>query len=115
MIATNQKREEYREVTPFWLKRLLKWRNGTAIEDYFVEDKRFRQKLKKMLDFIADGSDTEPIMYKHHAVTFYLGYATNRPSMTWEIESIRMKEGNPVWGAKKGKECFVIKLGRRLK
>lgn len=114
MIATNQKREEYREVTPFWLSRLLTWNDGETLPDYFATDEIYTEILRKKLDEKAAGSKNREIRYKNDDVEFYLGYATNRPSMTWKIESIRIAEGNPVWGAEPGKRYFVIKLGERL-
>lgn len=46
-------------------------------------------------------------------VTFQLGYQTNAPRMTFEIESISIGKGNPAWGAPDN-EVFIIKLGKRI-
>ena len=51
---------------------------------------------------------------RHNYVTFYLGYAKDRPSMTFEIESIKAGAGKEEWGAVPGCRYFVIKLGRRI-
>ena len=48
-------------------------------------------------------------------VTFYLGYAKERPSMTFEWISLGYGEGKPEWGAEPGKEYFIIILGERIK
>lgn len=76
MIASGEKKEEYRELTDYWTERL--WH-----KDY-------------------------------ETVTFYLGYAKDRPSMTFKIEGIDIDSGKPEWGAVK-KYYFVIKLGERIK
>ena len=48
-------------------------------------------------------------------VTFYLGYAKNRPSMTFELQTPVIRYGIPQWGAELGKLYWVLRLGRRLK
>ena len=73
-------------------------------------DEHFLKKLKVSLDNIANGDDCSWLQYKHDAVTFYLGYSSNRESMTRMIESITIGEGKEECGAENGKEYFVIKL-----
>lgn len=77
MIASGEKKEEYRDLTKYWTKRILK-------------------------------------DYPWLMVTFYLGYAKDRPSMTFTIASITVGEGKPEWGAESWKRYFVIKLGERI-
>lgn len=48
-------------------------------------------------------------------VTFYLGYAKNRPSMSFELRTPVIGYGIPQWGAELGKLYWVLRLGRRLK
>ena len=84
MIASGEKKEEYRELKPYWINRLggygLPWED----QDYEI-------------------------------VTFYLGYAKDRPSMTFKIEDIVVtNNGRPEWGAEPDKSYFIIKLGERL-
>lgn len=76
MIASGQKKEEYREITDYWIKRI-------------------------------SGKE-----YKF--VTFYLGYAKNRPSMTYEMRTPLIGFGILQWGAELGKKYFVLRLGRRI-
>lgn len=83
MIASGEKKEEYREFTDYWKNRLLE--KGSWDVRLF---------------------DT---------VTFYLGYAKDRPSMTFRFMALGYGEGKPEWGAEKGKEYFIIKLGERIK
>lgn len=89
MIASGEKTEEYREIQPYWWNRLT---TVTDTEDHYT----YRE-------FIH-----------YDRVTFYLGYSKNRPSMTFTIEEIGIRHGNPEWGAEKGKMYFVIRLGKRL-
>lgn len=81
MIASGDKKEEYREIKPYWDKRLFGDYNDC--EEYFVFD----------------------------VVEFRNGYGKNKPSVTVECEAIIRGEGRPEWGAEPGKEYYVIKLG----
>ena len=76
MIASGEKKEEYRDVKPYYSSR--------------IQDR--------------------PTI-----VTFYLGYAKGRPSMTFEIEIIIIGSGRHDWGAEPGRLYYVIRLGRRLR
>lgn len=83
MIASGEKKEEYREIKPYWIERLVG--PGECLQ-YF------------------------------DAVTFYHGYKSGRPTMTFKIQdgTIVMRGGRYEWGAEPGKKYFVIKLGERL-
>ena len=96
MIASGEKKEEYREIKPFWGKRLTTNLPGGL---YLFS---FREGLM-------------PVCFKEYdTVTFYLGYAKDRPSMTFKIRGISIGEGIESWGAEPNKEYFIIKLGKRL-
>ena len=86
MIASGEKKVEYRELTEYWKSRLVTYPNWTAMA-FFKE---------------------------FDAVTFYLGYAKDRPSMTFKVKDIRIGIGKPEWGAEQGKSYFVIELGGRI-
>ena len=88
MIASGEKKEEYREIKPYWANR-----------------------LKNIIGQCGNGGTFVPWFTD---VTFYLGYAKNRPSMTFRIDSIIIGRGKPEWGAEPGKDYFVIKLGERI-
>lgn len=75
MIASGEKREEYREIKPYW-------------------QKRFKQ--------------------RYDTVTFYLGYAKDRPSMTFNIEALIFGKGRSEWGAEEWRYYYIIKLGKRI-
>lgn len=81
---------------------------------------------KKWYDMIASGEKTEEYreitdywIKRIHGkgyeyVTFYLGYAKDRPSMTFEMKTPKICCGFPQWGAEIGKFYFVIPLGKRI-
>lgn len=85
MIASGEKKEEYREMNNYWFDRIA--------EDV-------------VLPFFSER--------RCGTVTFYLGYAKDRPSMSFKIESITIGKGKTEWGAEPGIDYFVIKLGERI-
>lgn len=88
MIAAGIKKEEYREMKPYWKNRFLVAHNGWCY-----------------------------VFNKFDAVEFTLGYPPKDDTsrrMRFEIEHIRIGAGVPEWGAESGKNYFVIKLGNRI-
>ena len=112
MIESGEKKEEYRDVKPYWEKRLLDYKGLT---EYYLAN-RTELKIKNFLfphrPVIEDVCNAFPRGYTH--VTFQLGYQRNAPRMTFEIESISIGKGNSAWGAEPDKLYFVIKLGKRI-
>lgn len=95
MIASGEKKEEYRELKDYWMARLCNFdwvsrNNNTSYRDYSG--------------------------YKYFdAIVFKNGYGKNAPTITVKFEGIEQAEGKKQWGAEPGKEYFVIKLGNRIK
>lgn len=87
MIESGVKTEEYREVKPYWSKRLLGFDAPLFSHRYDYEQANVKG-------------------YTH--VRFRYGYT--KRTMLREIESIRFGYGNPEWGAPKDKQVFIIKL-----
>lgn len=109
MIESGEKTEEYREIKPYWVSRLggcFRWCSQT-LNNYGLYQNRCNtcSNLKNLNKIASNGYD---------AVIFHLGYAKNRPSMTFAIKEICIRPGRPEWGAEKGKAYFVIRLGDRL-
>ena len=97
MIERGEKTEEYREIKPFWIKRLCYIRRngscklatkGICIPCFWGRD-----------PFIIDN-------YTH--VFLQNGY--KREGILKEIAAIDYGFGNPEWGAPKGKKVFIIKF-----
>lgn len=114
MIASGEKTEEYREIKPYWAKVLLeKWdmygRQYAVAEDFRCDEVGWCRFIVP-IDVQSGVINIKPF----DRVTFYLGYAKDRPSMTFVIEDIFVAEGKPEWGAVPGEQYFVIKLGERL-
>jgi len=88
MIFRGEKPEEYRDIKPYWKKRL---------------SHLFPQEIR--------GETLYPIV---DSITFSNGYAEDRPQFVIELKGIEIREGNPEWGAQEGKKYFVLKLGEIL-
>ena len=103
MISDGYKTEEYRELKSYYLHRLFQMTNGGKIDEMLINEPRYIPILKKAIEMKA-------FICKHTHVTFYCGYQAGRDEMVREIESIRIGEGKPEWGAEPGKLYFVIRL-----
>lgn len=110
LIASGKKREEYREIKPYWEKRLL---NYKALKEY--AEKNFKElHIKKYLfphrTPIEDVCERFPAGFTH--VRFTNGYGFDRPSLEFEIDSISFSK--PQRGLCPDefldKEYFVIKF-----
>ncbi len=107
MIEQYIKKEEYRDIKPCWLARLV------TVEGY-LQDRAYWE-MYENYEWLSDYVNSPHSGYgfaDYDAVCFHYGYT--KRTMTFEIESLRFGTGNPEWGAKEGKRYFVIKLGERL-
>lgn len=111
LIESGVKTEEYREIKPYWLKRLLRTidANFHHYEDVDNECAKFYTENVDLLkeDFKLGGFQQKG--YTH--VKFSYGYT--KRTMTFEIKCITIGKGNPEWGAPT-KNVFIIKLRKRL-
>ena len=103
MIASGEKKEEYREIKPYWFQRLYSkqaiqhfaecWDNygGCMHDEWFNEFQSFDQ------------------------VSANNGYAKDCPNVSWQHKGIRIGQGNPEWGAEPGKDYFILDIGNIIK
>lgn len=96
MIESGEKREEYREIKPYWIKRLTFFKDGKLLFRYNYKYCHFH--------YIREHNNVDG--YTH--VRFRYGY-TNR-TMLFKIDEITIDCGNPLWGAPCGKFVFIIKF-----
>jgi len=94
MILSGEKKEEYREIKPYWENRLFSKFNNSDIEKSLITKNGF-------------------IGYSQ--IIFSNGYSKNRPQFVIEFKGIEIREGNPDWGAEPGVKYFVLKLGSVIK
>jgi hypothetical protein len=95
MIESGVKTEEYREIKPYWEKRLLKYGDVWGSRKDVI-----RINKKSML------------LFRHYDVVKF-SYGYTKRTMTFEIESITIGKGKPEWGAPT-EDVFIIKLGKRV-
>lgn len=110
-IVSNEKKEEYREVKPYWVARFYYDRFG----------KLSPKMVKELTDYIIKHGDTEHfeakngievsfIPYTH--VLFINGYGDDKPRVEKEIEWIDIDRPRKGWCPDDflGKEFFVIRF-----
>lgn len=90
MIDRGEKKEEYREIKQYWMKRL-------------IED----------IDEDEEGDTCCHVFYvDYECVCFHRGYTST--TMTFRVKNIDIGKGKPEWGAPVERDVFIIKLGERL-
>jgi hypothetical protein len=115
MTKAGIKPEDYREITPYWVKRLIQF-NSHECDLFFAVEQ-----LKK-------GQDHKDSLYQQFNFSFYfpkkftqttltLGYPKSTDTeriVKYEHAGIEVRTGNPDWGAEPNKLYFVIMHGARL-
>ena len=93
MIESGIKTEEYREVKPYWVKRLTVYKDG-------------------ILPLSARNNFQEAQFKEFNTVVFRYGYT--RRTMTYKIKEIVLGHGKPEWGHTTAAAVFIIKLGEKV-
>lgn len=88
MIEYEDKREEYRDIKPFY--------NRILDEFGYVTIKGKRYHCAEII------------------VCFSNGYAKDRRQMFWTIKHLEIAKGNPKWGALENKEYYVLHLDKNV-
>ena len=103
MIENGIKKEEYREIKPYWCNRLLFM--YPFITQYWAG---ILARVKKgEIDFDEVLLEHGTRHYTH--VRFRYGYT--KRTMLFELDSITIGKGKTEWGAPEDKEVFILKLG----
>lgn len=98
MIESGDKPEEYREMKPYWMRRICAcYHHGMC-------------RHRTCLDCIKIGFSPVPSGYTH--VLFRYGYS--KRTMLFKLDSISIGKGKPEWGALEHR-VFILKLGERVK
>ena len=118
MIDRGEKPEEYREITPYWMKRLMScygWDTCRGNCSTPIMDGG-REKWKCFAQPYCKYHSNLPPIYEKDTVTFQRAYAKNAPRMTFEIESIIVGKPKPglCFKETEGQDVFIIKLGKRI-
>jgi hypothetical protein len=91
MIASGEKKEEYRAMSEYWFNRFAS------------------------MDF--EGNSIVAAYEEYDCVHFYNGgaFSTKYPNFRVECKGIKARDGKPEWGAEKDTKYFVISLGEIIK
>lgn len=124
MTKAGIKTEDYREITPYWLKRFMFY----STDGYTLINREWEEACSDIRSACQSSSDfTEHL--EHHLDNWYLkfkeftintmtlGYHSKGDTeriLKLEHAGIEIREGNPEWGAEPGKLYFVIKHGKTI-
>ena len=86
MIKNGEKKEEYREIKPYWYER-----------------------FRKVFAFVKNTDIPFEKDWDRHWIRLRNGYGKDRPSLMAEV-TLRRDTGKAEWGAEEGKEYYVLKI-----
>lgn len=102
MILSGEKKEEYREIKPYYESRL------PANFGYFFAN----EELKTGYTFNSELQKS--VEAEHEAeIMFRNGYSKNSPSFIAKC-TLSVRTGKEEWGAEKGKEYFVLTINEKV-
>lgn len=103
------KTEDYREITPYWVKRLIEpIDEGVTVDDVIYYLSGGKLDHYRNTGFVLKNFETN---------TMTLGYPKSTDTeriLILEHAGIEIRTGNTDWGAEPNKLYFVIKHGRKL-
>ena len=105
-IVIGDKREEYREITAYWVNRLLA---EVVYDESYLNETRRRlhltgRAIPENIEQLFKSHNLAALPYK--TVTFRRGYTSQ--TATFRFTGLDIRRGRPEWGAKPGKKYFVI-------
>lgn len=116
MIASGEKKEEYRAFTPYYIKRLcvnpVFDKEGMIIGANPIDQFTLGQCAKQGIDLKEALRKGDMLFKDYTEVCFHLGYSS--VTMSYKIQRISLGTGRVEWGAPFGAEVFVIALGDRI-
>ena len=118
MIESGIKKEEYREIKPYWCNRLL-YGGPLGVNEYW------KPILKKTHESIKENGEKWPNAFNlEHLLVYEYGtrgythvrfrYGYTKRTMLFELKGITIGKGKTEWGAPEDKEVFILKLGDRI-
>ncbi len=113
LIKSGGKKEEYRELKPYYAIRLLEPKNGKKHNLKEVEEM-----LNALEYYYHPKWDKELItskIKKYESVVFRNGRSASAPIIEVEYKGLKVAKGKPEWGAEPNTIYFVLVLGRVLK
>lgn len=110
-ILSGEKTEEYRELKPYWFKRLVFMPEKVV---RYMLNKEIKEMTQKDLDkLVAKKVGRDFVAFKPFThIEFRNGYSKTSRRMKVELKDIFFGPGITEHGAEKGKEYFVLCLGK---
>ena len=108
MIENGVKKEEYRDITAYYIKRIFRFKSfdGTMTTD----SARFLESRPAMLKYMIKSGE---LVQRHDRVTMFDGYEKDRRRQTFMFD-VSIGCGHERWGAEPGKEYIVLSLGEKM-
>ena len=110
MILSNNKKEEYRDLTPYYLRRIF-YCGKTEMTDYIAEQIINDFKKKPSIEV----KNKWQLIPKNNTVEFRNGYGKKVPSYMFFIDAIKIGKGREKLGADRDKIYFVIHISKFYK
>lgn len=105
MIASGEKKEEYREIKQYWCNRLLWHEHHTEVG--CIESLKQALEHDSERGWLSDGVFTT----FYDSVTFRNGYRKTSPKITLELKIITHGKARPEWSDNWEGDVFILKLG----
>lgn len=108
MIESGEKKEEYREITPYWIQRLMVLSDGKKIPRAIAEKLAQCSPTRLKLAIIQGR-----IRFKHYdLIRFSYGYT--KRTLSYQSQGIYIGRGlHSEWGAP-DKEVFILPIGLQV-
>ena len=119
MTKSGIKTEDYREITPYWIKRLISTVTLYGGRYESMVDLPVKECSISRINLLHVNSDVIDKDVKFKTFTeniMTLGYPKSTDTeriLKFEHAGIEIRTGKPEWGAEPGKLYFVIKHGKR--
>lgn len=107
MIESGEKKEEYREITPYWIQRLMVLSDGKKIPRATAEKLAQCSPTRLKLSVIQGR-----LRFRHYDLIRF-GYGYTRRQMYYPRLGIWIGKGRPEWGAP-DHEVFIQPIGKRI-
>lgn len=111
MILSGEKKEEYREIKPYWLVRFINWTGAAKLLKINMCTSLKDENSAATWNFnnnYCQNIDYDLIIFKN-------GYSKTAPIIKVECLGVCIGQGLHKWGAEQDKRYFVLALGKIIK
>lgn len=96
MTASGVKKEEYREIKPYWIKRMFKEKIALC-ETFRPITPQMAQFYDEYPHILKEKCELGRLKFRYTHIRIRYGYT--KRTLQREVESVRIGIGNPEWGA----------------